>query len=955
MRRLGGRSEIGWKNCASPISRRERSSGPRAPSRRAAGFDSHPNFPEVLSMMIAPRHNRHATAQRLAPSGRAETTVQRLFELQAARTPHATALVFNGSALTYGELNERADAFAAKLSRLGVGAEALVAVSAERSLEQITAVLAVLKAGGAYVPLDPAYPDDRLAAILEDARPLALITQQQLLGRLSSFHGPVVLLEPESFGGAAPGGPDGGATGENLAYAIFTSGSTGKPKGVLIEHRSLANHALATARHFELGPEDRVLQFASLSFDVAAEEIYPTWVSGGTVVLWPVSTGVAPVRSFVEFVDDNRITVLNLPAPYWHEWVNELARVGIPPKVRLVIAGSDKVSSEKFSVWRRYAGSRVRFCAAYGPTEGTITATVFDPAPGFSPSADCLPIGKPIANAEVHVLDESMRNVADGEAGELYIGGIGLARGYLNQAALTAERFVENHAAPGARLYKTGDLGRRMPDGNIEFLGRADDQLKIRGFRIELGEIESVLRQHPAARNVVVIGRDAGAGEKKLVAYVVVSNDNRPTSEDLRRFLKTRLPEYMVPAAFVMLKSLPLTPGGKVDRRQLPAPEIERDGAERAYVAARNETERQLVAIWEEMLEVRPIGIRDNFFELGGHSLMDARLVAQVERRMGVTVPLATIYHTRTVENLAALVERKRSSEKESLLQPYRTTGERPPVFSHGGSTHLANYLGEDQPIYWLDHHGTTGLAVPDTIEEMAVNYIREIRAVRPRGPYYLIGYCIGAVIMLEVARRLRATGEAVGLLCLIDPVTPRNMAGLGKPAASTPGAVAQRTALAARLKYLGGQVPRRYRWLKRISKRAFCDLWLRSGRRLPVGWRDFYCDEKLSRALERYAPDPYAGSFVIFRQPNNGTQEGWRAFAQGQVDFHDTWVDHNELLEEPYVQILAGELKSRLHQAQAENPAGRRDNASGGALNGSRGAPPAPASGAAARMNSVQ
>ncbi|MGH7855067.1 MAG: amino acid adenylation domain-containing protein, partial [Candidatus Binatia bacterium] len=717
----------------------------------------------------------------------------------------------------------------------------------------------------------------------------------------------------------------------NLAYVIFTSGSTGKPKGVLIEHRSLANHATAMARHYELAPNDRVLQFASLSFDVAAEEIYPTWLSGASVVLWPINTGVAPVRSFVEFVEEQGITVLNLPSPYWHEWVGELAHVGIPSSVRLVITGSDKVSSEKFSVWRKYAGSRVRFCAAYGPTEGTITATVFDPSPGYAPTTECLPIGKPIANAETYVLDENLRKVADGETGELFIGGIGLARGYLNQPGLTAERFIYNpfSRAQNARLYQTGDLARRLPDGNLEFLGRIDDQLKIRGFRIEIGEIENALRQHPAARGVVVIGRDDGSGNKKLVAYVVVRNDNRPTTDDLRNFLKARLPEYMVPAAFVMLKSFPLTPGGKVDRRELPPPEIERDGPDKEYVAPRTETERQLVTIWETMLDVRPIGVRDNFFELGGHSLMDARLVAHVERRMGVTLPLATIYHTRTVENLAVTVERKRSSKGNSLLQPYRTTGTKPPIFSHGGSTHLANYLGADQPIYWLDHHGTSGLTVPATVEEMAANYVAEIREVQPRGRYYLIGYCIGALLMLEVARQLRAQDEEIGLLCLIDPVTPGNMPVTDKPSAvSKHAGGAAGVSFSAWLAYFWERLPWRYRRLKRISKRTVCELWLRSGRRLPVYWRDFYCDEKLSLALGRYAPEPYPGSFVIFRQPNNGSQAGWRTFAEGSVDFHDTWVDHNELLEEPYVQILAGKLKSCLHRAQSTTLQSSRNNA---------------------------
>jgi aspartate racemase len=398
----------------------------------------------------------------------------------------------------------------------------------------------------------------------------------------------------------------------------------------------------------------------------------------------------------------------------------------------------------------------------------------------------------------------------------------------------------------------------------------------------------------------------------------------------LRQFLKARLPEYMVPSAFVMLKSFPLTPGGKIDRQQLPPPEIERNEPDKQYIAPRTETERRLVEIWEEMLNVRPIGIRDNFFELGGHSLLDARLVAEIERGMGVTLPLATIYHTRTIENMAETVERKKSARPDSLLQPYRAHGTKPPIFSQGGSTHLAEYLGEDQPIYWLDHHGTSGLAVPDTIEQMAANYVHEIRAVQPGGPYYLLGYCIGGVLMLEVARHLRAQGETIGLLCLIDPITPRNLIAPRRAVSTAkhPGGAGRGRRLVAWLKQLPKRIRGRYYWAKRIGKRGFCDLWIRSGRRLPVYWRDFYCDEKLTLALGRYAPEPYSGSFVIFRQPNNGTQAGWRMLAQEGVDFQDTWVDHNELLEEPYVQILAGKLKSCLHHAQSTPAA--RPNAKG-------------------------
>jgi amino acid adenylation domain-containing protein len=845
--------------------------------------------------------------------------VHQLFEAQAERAPQATALVFKNQKLSYRELNDRADRLALRLRNYNVGLESLVAISADRSIEQMVAVLATLKAGAAYAALDPSYPNDCLSAILQDAKPALLVTQQRMAPRLRHFTGPVLFLdeaaEAKDNAAVTPVAVDPG----NLAYAIFTSGTTGAPKGVLIEHRSLMNHALAMARHFKLGPQDRVLQFASLSFDVAAEEIYPTWASGGCLVLWPVTSGVAPIRYFLDFVEEQGITVVNLPAPYWHQWADELDRARMPPTVRLVITGSDKVSSAKYARWRKYVDPGVGFCVAYGPTEATITSTVFDPPANFAGTTDCMPIGKPIANVETYVLDGHLHRVAAGATGELYIGGAGLARGYLNCPELTAECFIRNPFEKQGRLYKSGDLVRELPDGHLQFLGRMDDQWKVRGFRIEVGEIENVLRQHPAARAVVVIGREDDSGEKKLVAYVVVSNDNRPAPEDFRRFLKARLPEYKIPAAFVMLKSLPLTPAGKVDRRQLPPPEIERVGADKQYVAPRTDLESRLVAIWEKMLDVGPIGIRDNFFDLGGHSLLDVRLVAEVERRIGMTLPLGTIYRTRTIENLATTIEEIRAAGPTSLLRPFRTEGARPPIFSQGGSTDLANYLGADQPVYWLDHHGANGFAMPDTFEQMAANYVREIRSVWPRGPYFLLGYCIGGLLMLEVARQMHAEGETIGLLGLIDPVPPQNMPVLAAAPRPTQDVVTLSggARVASRLKNLRRQISRRYCASKRFMQRVFCDLWLRTGYRLPVHLRDFYRDETLNRALARYAPKSYPGSLVIFRRPKNGTEAGWRWLASGGVEFEDAWVDHNDFLEEPYVQVLAGKVRSLVERAQ--------------------------------------
>jgi aspartate racemase len=870
--------------------------------------------------------------------------VHQLFEAQAEQTPDACAVVSREGQLTYRELNRRANRIAHDLVRRGMQGNALVALCVERSVEMLAGMLGVLKAGAAYVPLDPNYPDQRIATLMADAEPCAVLTRGGLAARFARFPQPLLELERYDDGAADERLENLSLpiSADHLAYVIYTSGSTGTPKGVLITHRSLVNHNLAMANCYQLRPDDRVLQFAAFTFDVAAEEIFPTWVSGGAVVLWPVTFGSVPIRSFLEFVEAHSITVLNLPAAYWHEWVSEIDRHAFPESVRLVIAGSDKVSAEKFSRWKKHAGDGVRLCNAYGPTEATITATIFEARPDWQPAAmQSMPIGKPIANVQTYLLDEQNQPVPAGEPGELYIGGAGLARGYLKQADLTREKFVSCPFREGERLYRTGDLARLMPDGNLEFLGRMDDQVKIRGFRIEIGEIEAALRQYPNARDAVVLAREDSPGEKKLVGYLAIESAHRPTVDALKKFLKARLPDYMVPADFVMLRQFPRTAGGKTDRRSLPPPEFRRDQPGKDYVAPRSDLERKLVQIWQEMLGVKPIGVRDNFFDLGGHSLMEVRLVGEIEKKLGLTLPLTSLYYTRTVERLAAVLERKGASA--ARVVPYRTAGDKTPIFSHGGSTGLADYLGEDQPVYWLQVYGGDGSRMAGSIEEAAADYLAEIRRIQPHGPYQLMGYCFGALIVFEIAQQLLRQGEQVSLLVLISPALPsfrerdRATSAARMESAGAAPAAHQRAASAAggapRLRQLLGKIPRRIRWAKRVSKRFACELWLRTGRPLPLWLRDFYLVDTGDELIEKYVPEFYPGPAIIFRCFEHGTEAQWRSVIADAV-FHNSWVDHNEFLEEPYVKTLVAEVKNQLRRGATPgslqpphgSPAGARD-----------------------------
>ncbi|HKG13542.1 MAG TPA: amino acid adenylation domain-containing protein, partial [Pyrinomonadaceae bacterium] len=593
----------------------------------------------------------------------ADKCLHELFEAQAARAPEATAVVGRGERLTYAALDARANRLARHLRSLGVGPEARVGVLLERSPEMVVALLAVLKAGGAYVPLDPSYPRQRLAFILDDARASALITRARLRELIPEREKTrVVCLDEEASAvarqGASNPGPAAGT--ENLAYVIYTSGSTGRPKGVGVSHGSLVNHQAAARDAYGLRACDRVLQFASLSFDVAAEEIFPTLLCGATLVLRDdESPGVG--EGLLRQLEENRVTVLNLPASVWHEWAGELSRDGasLPDCLRLLIVGSERVMRESLASWGEMAGGRTRLMNAYGTTETTITATLYQPLKRAEVAHACaaLPIGRPLANTRTYVLDALMQPVPVGIVGELYVGGRGVARGYLNRPGLTAEKFVPDPfgVEPGVRLYRTGDLVRYLSDGNIEFVGRVDEQVKVRGFRIELGEVEAALNEQRGVREAVVLARPDAYGRSRLVAYVSAGRNHEVTERELRERLRERLPEFMVPQVFVVLDELPLAPNGKVDRRALPEPEDVSDHAEEP-VAPRSEVERTIAAVWREVLGREKVGVNENFFDLGGHSLLLVQVHNRLRKAFDAEITMLDLFKYPTVGALAGYV-----------------------------------------------------------------------------------------------------------------------------------------------------------------------------------------------------------------------------------------------------------------------------------------------------------
>ena len=616
-------------------------------------FAAHPagRLHEVQILAAEERELLAAWNRTEAPSP-AGATLPALFERQAGLTPHAPAVVFGGETLSYAELDARANRLARHLRARGVGPERLVGICLERGTDLAVAFLAVMKAGGAYLPVDPGLPAERIAFLLADSDAAAVVTRAYLVEKLpAEYAGAVVALDAER---AAIDAEDGDplaplAGARNLAYAIHTSGSTGTPKGSLVEHHSLCHYALDMAARLGMGPGDRILQFAALSFDVVVEEVFPAWVSGAAVVLHDGDLLAAPAE-LLRVVEAQGVTGFELPTAYWHEWVSALAADGrrLPPCVRFVIIGGEKVSPERLREW---AALEVPLVHVFGLTETTCTSsTLHLPAGDDGSRWSNLPIGRPVGNTTLHVLDASLAPAPIGVPGELYIGGALVGRGYLNRPALTAERFVPDPFS-GGRMYRTGDRARWLEDGTVEFLGRTDHQVKIRGFRIEPGEVEGALLAHPAVGEAVVVARKTAGGVLQLVGYVTPAGDEAPDAEALRAFVAERLPAHMVPAAVAVLPALPLTRHGKLDRAALP--DVTRaPSAGEEFVAPRDGIESTLAGIWSAVLGVERVGAHDDFFALGGDSILSIQVVARAHRE-GIQLTPRQLFEHPTVARLA--------------------------------------------------------------------------------------------------------------------------------------------------------------------------------------------------------------------------------------------------------------------------------------------------------------
>jgi amino acid adenylation domain-containing protein len=645
----------------------------------------------ALMLSILPQEERNRVVELFNPTAGAQPNnelIHELFERHARNTPDALALLYCDERLTYAELNRRANRLARYLRSHGVHADELVGLCVERSLEMVVGILGILKAGGAYVPLDPRYPIERLSYMLENAAPTMLLTQECLKNGLPECAARILALD--SDWGAIEGYDSDNlepveirCTPANLAYVIYTSGSTGLPKGVMLEHRGVCNLVAAQLKITDVSAHSRILQFASLSFDACTWEWVMALCTGASLCL-ATRDDLAPGEPLRATLSNQRITHALLPPVALGALSSQEGLDGL----NTLLVGGEACSAALVGRW---APGR-RFINAYGPTEITVCATEHpcDPRDVNAP-----PIGRPILNARTYILDDRQRPVPLGAVGEIYIGGVGVARGYLNRPDLTAERFLPDpfSGSAGRRMYRTGDIGRWRPDGVVEYLGRNDHQVKIRGFRIELGEIEAQLSAHANVKDVVVIAREDVPGDKRLVAYLVPDDAGAPSIEELRKQLSTVLPEYMVPAAFVSVETLPFTPNGKLDRRALPPPELSAYG-NGEYQAPTGEIETALAQIWRDVIHIERVGREDNFFAIGGHSLHGIKLIEKVEQQLGVRLSVVAAFKYPTIKQMAEEVQSRKMHGQDNETNPLDGDDFEEGTLSGESGSQLDEYLG---------------------------------------------------------------------------------------------------------------------------------------------------------------------------------------------------------------------------------------------------------------------
>ncbi|THF76595.1 amino acid adenylation domain-containing protein [Cohnella fermenti] len=877
---------------------------------------SAPDMPIGLLPILLPEERTARASQAALPEAHAWTGrhLAELFELQAAKRPDAAAVTYEGETLAYGELNARANRLAHLLISRGIGPERLVGLLLPRSIDMMVGVLAVLKAGAGYLPLDPDYPLDRLAFMLEDTQPSCIVgcleTAPALAGQelLLLDDAPAAELlarypdtDPTDGDRVAPLAPDA------VAYIIYTSGSTGKPKGVVIPHSNVVRLFASTDRWYGFGPQDVWTLFHSYAFDFSVWEMWGALLYGGRLAIVPHRTSRSP-DLFLELLCRERVTVLNQTPSAFYQLMQadkERPELGRTLSLRYVIFGGEALDLGHLRDWYdRHDDRAPQLVNMYGITETTVHVSYFPLSRELTESKGASLIGGAIPDLRVYVLDRYMRHVPTGVTGEMYVAGSGLARCYWRRPGLTAERFLADpYGPPGARMYRTGDLARWLADGTLDYLGRIDHQVKIRGFRIELGEIEAVAAQAEHVSKAVVIAREDIPGDKRLVAYIVPEAGVELDADALRRQAWAALPSYMVPAAFVVLKELPLTVNGKLDRKALPAPDFSLAAGGRG---PRTPQEEILCDLYAETLGLAKVGIDDGFFDLGGHSLLAVKLMSGIRDALGVSLGIGTLFEAPTVGGLAAKLEGGGSEGALEVLLPLRTSGTRPPFFCihpAGGLSWcyagLMKSLGPDVPIYGLQARGIARREpLPADLAEMAADYIAHIRSVQPHGPYYLLGWSLGGNVAHAVASLLQAEGEEIALLVMLDAFPSHFL-----PISEGPNEEEALIALLA----LGGYDPDSLGGV--LDMEAAVNILRSDGSALAslepsviMSLKDTYVNSV--RILGAYRPGTYRGDLLFVHStviPDWFTPispQTWQPYITGSIERHDLACRHKDLCQ---------------------------------------------------------
>lgn len=846
------------------------------------------------------------------------------FEKQAALRPDAIAVVYENQELSYAELNERANRLARFLISEGVGPEQFVALALPRSLEMAVGLLAVLKAGAAYLPLDPDYPADRIAFMLKDAQPAFIMTNTKAADHIPPVENvpKIVLDDPElaeklnTYPAENPKNKDRTQplSPLNTAYVIYTSGSTGVPKGVMIPHQNVTRLFAATEHWFRFSSDDIWTMFHSYAFDFSVWEIWGPLLHGGRLVIVPHHVSRSP-EAFLRLLVKEGVTVLNQTPSAFYQFMQaerEQPDLGQALSLRYVIFGGEALELSRLEDWyNRHPENRPQLINMYGITETTVHVSYIELDRSMAALRANSLIGCGIPDLGVYVLDERLQPVPPGVAGELYVSGAGLARGYLGRPGLTSERFIADpFGPPGTRMYRTGDVARLRADVSLDYVGRADHQVKIRGFRIELGEIEAALVQHPQLEDAAVIVREDQPGDKRLAAYVIPSEETFDTAE-LRKYAAERLPDYMVPAAFMTMKELPLTPNGKLDRKALPAPDF---AAAVTGRGPRTPQEEILCDLFMEVLHLPRVGIDDRFFDLGGHSLLAVQLMSRIREALGVELSIGNLFEAPTVAGLAERLEMGSSQSALDVLLPLRTSGDKPPLFCvhpAGGLSWcyagLMTNIGTDYPIYGLQARGIGQREeLPKTLDDMAADYIKQIRTVQPKGPYHLLGWSLGGNVVQAMATQLQNQGEEVSLLVMLDAYPNHFL-----PIKEAPDDEEALIALLA----LGGYDPDSL-GDKPLDFEAAIEILRRDGSALAsldetviLNLKNTYVNSV--GILGSYKPKTFRGNVLFFRSTiipewfDPIEPDSWKPYINGQIEQIDIDCRHKDLCQpEPLAQI---------------------------------------------------